>query len=127
MDPVGFNVYLGQEANYTDKTRISFREVITNIGNQFRTGNGVFSCQTSGMYLFAATICAQIGSFARASIVRDNVVLSRLVAEDQTTHDCGSTTVVVEVRSGENIWMRSENFSLFDAQSYFSGVLIRKV
>jgi hypothetical protein len=127
MDPVGFTVYLGQDANYTDKAKLSFREKITNIGNQFSIDNGVFSCQTPGMYLFASTICAQIGKRAHASIMNENVVLSSLIAEDKTTHDCGSTTVAVEVRSGENVWVRSENVSLFDSQTYFSGVLIRKV
>ncbi|XP_061174663.1 uncharacterized protein LOC133183770 [Saccostrea echinata] len=126
-NPVGFTVYLGQDANYTDKSRLNFAEVISNIGGQFNREDGVFNCLTSGMYLFSATICSQIGSRAHASIVQNtNTVLSRLIAEDKNTHDCGSMDVVSEILSGDLVWIRSENFSMFDTQTYFSGVLIMK-
>lgn len=125
--PVGFTVYLGQDANYTDKSRLNFAEVISNIGGHFNREDDEFNCPTSGMYLFSATICSQIASRAHASIVLNtNTVLSRLIAEDKNTHDCGSMDVVSEIRVGDKIWMRSENFSMFDTQTYFSGVLIMK-
>lgn len=100
-----------------------------NYGNCYDASNGIFSCKTSGTYVFSFKLICAPGNFIKTALVKDDKVLTFCTCDtkDGNFDTCGTTTVT-HCTSGESIWIEvletDQDVGAFYGQNTFSGYLL---
>ena len=86
--------------NYPTKT-VVFEKAVTNIGNGYNPGDGVFTAPYDGIYQFSTTILADNNEEVWCSFVQNGKRMASVYARDSDSrHDQGSITVILQLTKG---------------------------
>ena len=111
---------------------VIFTHAVTNTENVYNTNFGFFEPSISGIYSFSVTICTYPGTWIVFGIMKDSEVMTEYLVGDNTWHDCGTSSIVTYIGSGNKIWvkiLRTRNGVIDKAYgiSSFTGVLLNTV
>ena len=83
--------------------------MITNDGSGYDPQTGVFTCPTSGLYLFSFTVETFHTNSAYASLVANGNVIAHAIAEPfHSKQDAqGSNAAVLRLKRGNTVWIRA--------------------
>ncbi|KAK2883556.1 hypothetical protein Q8A67_017193 [Cirrhinus molitorella] len=101
---------------------IKFNDVIANVGGGYDSSTGTFTCKSAGVYYFIFNIM-KTGQNLRVDLVlNDQTVVASAVAVDVLHADTASNNVVLQLNTGDRIYVRLNNSDLSkrDSQSRFS-------
>ena len=110
-----------------------FLRVITNIGGQYSTSTGKFTCSLSGIYVFALHIMTSYSSTTAWCKIRKNgspVVVALTQASESDTYYSSSNSAVLHLVNGDTVdvgYCTSES-TIYDSSDYattFSGFLLQ--
>lgn len=123
---------LTEYTNVRNHKIVHFSNATVNYGNCFHDSIGVFSCQTSGTYVFSYSLICAPSNFIKTALVKDGVVLNYCTCDGKGGHfDSCSSTTIDQYTIGESIWVRVELTDPNDAASFsgensFSGFLLHQ-
>ena len=130
--PVAFMARLYNSLSHVGVNQnIPFENVLLNLGNAYHSQHGIFIAPQSGIYLFSSSIMSNNVNHVEvhADLVQNGNVVARIYAHsDSVRHDQGAQTVVIQVKQGDEIWVRNIDYT--DDQIYgsyystFSGYLL---
>jgi len=86
-------------------SRVMFDVEVSNVGGGFDFARGEFTAPVNGTYLMFVQTCLGGSTFLDLNIVKDGAVVGRVFSGDDAYHSCGSETVVMELHSGNKLWI----------------------
>ncbi|XP_063072501.1 cerebellin-2-like [Engraulis encrasicolus] len=130
---VAFSASLGDTGNrgpFNTDITLTFKDVITNVGNAFQPATGIFTAPVRGVYLFSVFECSLSPQPASVSLHRNQEMVVS-VAKGQTQRDGaanGSNGVTLHLEQGDQVYVRLWKDSwVYDSTAHyttFSGVLL---
>ena len=113
--------------NYANDA-IKFNDVSINVGNGYNPGTGKFTAPVDGIYLISFSYLQANGYTSHVQLIKDGAVYTELHANHKN-HDQLSKTVLIQLKKGQNIWVRlvkSSTYAVYGGGKYttFSGYLI---
>ncbi|XP_052807189.1 complement C1q tumor necrosis factor-related protein 3-like [Mya arenaria] len=90
---------------------VIFDHVITNVGNAYKNATGVFRAPVTGVYVFNFAIMMDPGMDEYIELVKDgqHVMWNYGHAPGSTHLISASRTATVELRAGQDVWVRTAN------------------
>jgi hypothetical protein len=123
---VAFSVQLGINT-YAAADPVVFNSVIANIGSDYSTSTGKFTCTRGGVYVFAATLTATSNSFVNGFINKNGATqlyIYNYVDPSTPSHNpSASGQVVIRLTAGDEVWVGSYQPIRYN-YSAFSGFLL---
>ena len=107
-----------------------FDTILTNVGELYNPGVGIFVCPYDGLYLFHVTVSTFVDDLAGAGIVKDGTILAQVFSNNDFEWDQASITVMTECSALEAVWVeciRDYSNLRGDQYSMFAGVLITQI
>ena len=87
-------------------SRVMYDVEVSNVGGGFDFALGEFTAPVNGTYLVFVQAClAGSNMWLDLDIVKDGAVVGRVFSGDDAYHSCGSETVVMELLSGNKLWV----------------------
>lgn len=83
-----------------------FDAIISNVGNGYNPRTGVFTAPMNGAYVFYVSCIEYERQDLRLEIVLNNVSKVRTLAYGGTDYQTGTNMVVLNLREGDNVWVR---------------------
>ena len=106
---------------------VVFDSVVTNVGNGYNAGDGIFAADYSGLYQFSASIMAGQGGevWTYISLNEKRVAMIYDRASDQR-HDQGANTVILQLQKGDRVSVVNRYTAVVYGGGYssFSGALL---
>ncbi|XP_063438847.1 complement C1q tumor necrosis factor-related protein 3-like [Mytilus trossulus] len=129
---VMFFVRLTAATTLNKNSIVKFDHVITDTGNDFNPGDGIFVAPMSGIYLFSWTTLAYTSKHVDTELRVDNVVVASSYGYIGTSSNVPVTKVVLyQVKKGDHVWIQTsryvtENYfnNPYDSRSSFTGMLV---
>ncbi|CAG2216917.1 unnamed protein product [Mytilus edulis] len=129
---VMFFVRLTAATTLNKNSIVKFDQVITETGNNFNPGDGIFVSPVSGIYLFSWTTLASTSKYVDTELRVDNVVVASSYGHIGTASNVPVTKVVLcKVKKGDHVWIQTgrrytENYfsTPNDSRSSFTGMLV---
>ncbi|XP_045551539.1 complement C1q-like protein 2 isoform X2 [Salmo salar] len=107
-------------------TTLIFTNVITNIGQAYNSGTGVFAAPVRGVYYFTFTCNSGTTGKVNAALLKNGQNMAAVI-EKGNVDSMGSNSVILQLNEGDhvNIILWSDN-SIYDNgyRSTFTGVLL---
>ena len=110
-----------------------FADVVTNIGGQYSTSTGKFTCQLPGIYVFTLNLLKSYYSTQTWCKIRKNdspIVVAHTTASQDSTYYSSSNSVVLHLMLGDTVdvghctsW--SSIYGGSDYATTFSGFLLQ--
>ncbi|XP_061162762.1 uncharacterized protein LOC133171985 [Saccostrea echinata] len=125
----GFTIQTNSEMTLQDREMLVFPTILYRSEDGLDVSSSILTTTYSGVYLFHITVCSQgPGLIARAVVCKNysHRWVGFAYAEDSNNSECGSNTVVVQVRKGDRFWVRSHKKSYFSSGSSFSASLVHR-
>jgi hypothetical protein len=96
-------------ASVTNYRIIIFDEVQTNIGNAYNGKSGIFACRSPGVYVFYWVVTNKDRTYMDSELVVNGEERSQAFSDaaDHTDYAVASNVVVTELKSGDQVWIRS--------------------
>lgn len=106
---------------------IIFREVIYNGQNSYNTQNGIFTCETPGVYEFEFSLTIFQRS-ATVDLVRNGNRILHSFTTKHTGYLMASGSIYVQLERGDRVWLVARNSANgITSNSYFNGHLLFEV
>ena len=111
---------------------LPFEQVHTNVGDDFDTTSGRFTCEIPGIYLFTYNIGTNTNG-PLIYLMKNNVHINGVYRADENLIDIVSNTAVLQLVAGDQIWLKcvysthkiySNKYHLYTT---FSGVIIHEI
>lgn len=107
MAPVtAFNAYGISDEDVSKNETIVFETVLMNEGDSYDPATGKFVTPLNGLYTFTVFLCTNPDKYLNFAITADNKDLLVGTHYDQSM-SCGSGSVFAQLRSGQEVWVRS--------------------
>lgn len=91
---------------------VTFQQLVTNVGNDFNTSTGKFTCRVPGVYFFMFSLNTDASpSDNEVVIVKNDVVLVGAANDKQSRDDHMSTGTVVSLVAGDQVWLKLFNYN----------------
>ncbi|XP_045197712.2 cerebellin-2-like [Mercenaria mercenaria] len=110
---------------------IIFNNVMLNIGGAYHSQHGLFVANVKGIYIFSVSIMGLYGGTdsTMVFIMKNGKEVAAAIADGRGgTHDQGSTTVVLQLVPGDEVWVsvqRHDDTAIWtDSLDSFMGCLI---
>ena len=128
---MAFTAQLSHELNDVPlHTTIKFDHLNDWVGDHYDVSTGIFTCPTSGLYLFSVFIESNsVGREAVVGLMKEGIPFINVVSErfDADEDDTGGNVCLVNVNKGEQVWVetyQNDKQSFWPGFTTFSGVLI---
>ena len=113
--------------NYANDA-IKFNDVSINVGNGYNPGTGKFTAPVDGIYLISLSYVQQNRYSSHVQLIKDGAMYSDVHANHKN-YDQLSKTVLIQLKKGQNIWVRLVKGSGYavhgrNRHTTFSGYLI---
>lgn len=107
---VAFHAYLSTstQSGLRQHHTLVFDSVRVNKGNGYNKGDGIFIVPQTGVYVFTWTVTVQVHGWASVEIVVNEEVIGSAFADGNTSWDEGSGIVLVEVNTGDHVFLRMQ-------------------
>ncbi|XP_031611186.1 eosinophil peroxidase-like isoform X3 [Oreochromis aureus] len=123
---IAFSMRLGSnspKAGYP----IIFHDVIYNGQNSYNTENGIFTCETPGVYEFEFSLTIYQKS-ASVDLVRNGKRILHSYTTKHSGYLMASGSIYVQLESGDKVWLVAQNSANgITSNSYFNGHLLFEV
>lgn len=127
-----FSVRLTAATTLNKNSIVKFNDVITDTGNNFNPGDGIFVAPASGIYLFSWTALAYTSKHVNTELRVDNAIVASSFGYIGTASNVPVTKVVLcQVKKGDHVWIQTsrhltENYfnNPYDSRSSFTGMLV---
>lgn len=110
---------------------VIFDDVLLNLGGAYHAQHGLFVANVPGVYIFSVSIMALAGGSdsTMVFIMKNGKEIAAAIADGRgSPHDQGSTTVVLQLVSGDEVWVsvqRHDDTAIWtDSLDSFMGCLI---
>ena len=128
---VEFYAYLGTELSHVPVgTTLKFDGVGNNQGNGYDNSTGVFTCPSSGLYLFMVYIMPHEGSEVSVSLMYNGQGFAHAAAEPSFNGQdiTGATARAFRLNKGDRVWVEviNQDSSFWYSYTSFSGLLIHR-
>ena len=139
VSAVAFYGYMSQSSspNLPPHHPIVYDLVLTNKGNGYNNGDGIFIAPVTGVYVFHFSVCVVSGSespWASLELTRNGNAIGSTFEESKSSgyggYHCSSTLVVSDVDVGDHIFIRTQEstrgpmYSGARGRTSFSGWLL---
>lgn len=127
---VAFKASLTTSISGGQKQTIIFDDVELNLGNAYNGHHGNFLVPVNGTYLFSIYMCSHPPHTIVLDLMRNGLTVGRLLAGDPDYSNCNSNTYILQLTSGDDIYVNEGTYGdlLAVAGNYgrphFLGVLI---
>ncbi|XP_072047666.1 complement C1q tumor necrosis factor-related protein 1-like [Amphiura filiformis] len=110
---------------------LPFDVIQTNVGDDFDTTSGRFTCEIPGIYLFTYNIMTYRNQ-PHIHLMKNEAIINTVFRSDEDRHDIASNTAVLQLDAGDQMWLKCvyPGHKIYsDSWDYttFSGVLIHEV
>ena len=106
--PISFYAYMSSAMNHVGRHHtLIFNVIKTNQGQGLSRITGVFRAPQSGFYVFTWTIRVLNYSIHCVELIVNGQSVGSLVSQTLKYNGTGSTTVVVHVNEGEDVFLRT--------------------
>nr|KAI8762828.1 EMILIN-2-like [Biomphalaria glabrata] len=125
---VAFSVKLSYNRELKPLDTVVFDTVLTNNGNAYDADSGKFTAPVSGTYILHATILSGYNTKVETAIIVNDKEVARIYSGAHDAHGSGSNAAVVDLRTGDSVWVRllyQGGNHVHGYYSTFSGALIR--
>ncbi|CAL1547218.1 unnamed protein product [Lymnaea stagnalis] len=125
---VSFSSKLSYNRELKPLDTVIFDTILTNNGNAYDPETGKFTAPSSGTYLFYATILSGYNTKVETAIIVNDKEVARIYSGAHDAHGSGSNAAVVDLRSGDNVWVRllyQGGNHVHGYYSTFSGALLK--
>jgi len=116
--------------NVPVETILKFDFVSHNYGNGYDRSTGIFTCPTSGMYLFLIFIDGMEQEDSVVSLVHNGVPLISALAEPSFNGQdiIGANAIAFRLYKGDRVWIKISTYpgSFWKVFTTFSGLLIHR-
>ncbi|XP_072048228.1 uncharacterized protein [Amphiura filiformis] len=110
---------------------LPFNVIHTNVGDDFDTTSGRFTCEIPGIYMFTYSI----GTYTSGPLIylmKNEVIINGMYRQDENLHDTVSNTAVLQLDAGEQVWLKCfysgrQIYSDSNRYTTFSGVILHEV
>lgn len=96
---------------------------IADVGGEYNVSDGKFHCQHSGLYIFATTIIT-VTEYLPVYIMKNGVSVGYTYGYKSTSGNSFSTTVVINLNVGDEVWIKVGKIATIDGWSLFAGARI---
>ena len=111
---------------------VKWDTVVTDMGNNFNPGDGIFVAPVAGYYPFSWTIFTYPNKALDTELRVDNVVIDSMYGYSTPGGSVAETKIVIcKIKIGDHIWIQSslhytDNsiYTPLDSRSSFMGLLI---
>jgi len=123
--------WLSKDIDVGSNPRIMYDVEVSNVGGGFDFDNGEFTAPVNGTYLVFVQMCVPSATWMNLDLFKNGAVVGRVFSGDDAYHSCGSSAMVLELTSGNKLWVARESGSatvLSDGghgKNAFTAVLIR--
>ena len=106
--PISFYAYMSSAMNHVGRHHtLIFNVIKTNQGQGLSRTTGVFRAPQSGIYVFTWTIRVLNFSIHCVELIVNGQSVGALVSQTLKYNGTGSTTVVIHVNEGEDVFLRT--------------------
>lgn len=85
---------------------VIFDTVLSNNGEAYSVDTGKFTAPLPGTYYFFSTILSGYNTKVESAIIVNDKEVARMYSGAHDAHGSGSNAVVVNLRSGDAVWVR---------------------
>jgi len=108
---------------------IRYDNVLTNIGNAYHSGTGIFTVKTSGLYSLTASMMGDSSNYIHLLLVLNSNELVRLYTAGEKKYELASQTINVLLSKNDKVWVQRKKGSgskIYGGERFnvFSGVLL---
>ena len=106
---VCFTAYLSSDPGYNIPNTIVYDRVVTNKGSAYNTADGVFTAPRAGNFLFIWNSETNGNNFCRLYLYKNGKSVDLVAVSDarSANSDGGSMSVVLELTTGDRVWVRA--------------------
>jgi hypothetical protein len=126
--PIAFTASLSHELNPVHAHQVvHFDTVVTNIGDGYAPGGGLFTATIPGVYQFTVTVISEKFHFSEVVIVKNGAGAELCRAHaDGDAWDSGTCLATVHLAADDHVWVQQLGGNVIFGQNYssFSGHLI---
>lgn len=83
-----------------------FDTIITNNGEGYSAETGKFTAPLPGTYIFLSTILSGYNTKVETALIINEKEVARMYSGAHDAHGSGSNAAIVNLRSGDNVWVR---------------------
>ena len=105
---VAVKARLSNDVKLRDGEKVIYNDVVTNQGNAYDRGTGIFTAPVDGTYLFAVKTCSFRGEWVDLIIVHDGAEIGRALSGDSRYSDCGTEVSTTFMRARSKVWIQRD-------------------
>ena len=107
---VAVKARLSRSVTLKTKERVVYDIVVTNEGNAYDPGSGLFHAPVNGTYVIAATACATNSQYASLNLMHHSQqdgkkVIGNLRCGDDAFKDCNTEITTAGMTAGSSLWV----------------------
>lgn len=106
QQPVAFKAHLSQAISPAANQRIVFDDVQFNLGGAYHSHLGGFLAPVNGTYMFSVSVCSDGGHYVVLNLMRNEDMIGRVLAGDDSYADCSSETTVTMLHAGDEVFVQ---------------------
>ncbi|CAC5402357.1 unnamed protein product [Mytilus coruscus] len=107
---VFFSARLSRLTYLNKNSIVKFNEVVTDSGNNFNHGNGMFVAPVSGYYQFSWTTFTYSNKIVDTELRVDNVIVDAMYAHISVASSIPATKIAIcWVNKGDHVWIQTTN------------------
>ncbi|XP_046361321.1 cerebellin-1-like [Haliotis cracherodii] len=103
---IAFTAKLSYNRELQPLDTVIFDTTITNNGEGYNSETGKFTAPLSGSYYFFATVLSGYNTKVETAVIVNDKEVSRMYSGAHDAHGSGSNAAVVNLRSGDSVWIR---------------------
>lgn len=105
---VAVKARLSKDVELRNGEKVIYDDVVTNQGNAYDRGTGIFTATVDGTYLFAVKTCSYTGYWDGLIIVHDGAEIGRALSGDSYYGDCGTEVSTTFMRARSKVWIQRD-------------------
>ena len=107
VNHVAFKAHLSQAViSPGENQRIVYDDVQLNLGGGYHAHLGGFVAPINGTYLFSVAVCSIGNHYIVLDLVKNDVMIGRVLAGDTVYNDCSSETTISELTAGDEVFVQ---------------------
>nr|KAG5712157.1 hypothetical protein BaRGS_014507 [Batillaria attramentaria] len=103
---ISFSSKLSYNRELKPLDTVIFDTIVTNNGEGYNAETGKFTAPLPGTYLFFSTILSGYNTKVETALIINDKEVARMYSGAHDAHGSGSNAAIVNLRSGDSVWVR---------------------